>query len=857
MNREINQGIDRGIGSGLNKGIGNETDPGINKRRKRVLKGECIRLLLDILLFCINIIGIVGALLEAFLVDWRSEFNQPLLWGGLAILGTASVLWWRGFAKEIKSGYNKTEKIGRNRRAVRHTITLVFVYAAIILLFRETIINGLAWSFRNALGMFDEYYGSEESLWRHGAELLQKLAADGGCTAEAGTLCLLATLFPAGLLAGLAFIREKWHVFLLGDILWFMAACLTDAFPGSAFLTLCVMGIIMAASLGEFRDNAAAWAQAAVGIVAVTSLGIFLIQRLLLPALDEQYERSVALRHEVYVTVNYKWMPGLQRFFYGSGFGAGVDVTGAFGRRSRASGIASDVYRVTLDTAPRRTLYLRGFVGKDYNRRKWEPEDERALERYYQANDFLLYEDGRELLNMGFAAAQDSARINTVTIEELLGEGSYSLLPYGALVTEDYPVHGKGTVDRIGSSYSFQYRDMLTVDGDSLTERWRQVEEQYRQYVHADFLDYPEERLPLLTQALKEAELPKGNVYGCATAILDFLEENGTYRLDVAATPVGKDFVEHFLFESHEGFCAHFASAAVLMFRYCGIPARYATGYSVSADNFYRTEENLYVANLTGSQAHAWAEVYVGGVGWVPVEATPGAAAFAGDNRGEMLRRLGILTGDVEPTRGGSIVEDDEEEEEDEDLEAGGSLALFPYGDEEDLEDDEADETGIQGTGELAGLIFKAFLTAVPAGAVLAVLFGRVRRRYWNRKLKKTEGKEKLFLLYRNMRNALRVMGCPRQLILTGEVFWERLQKILPSQSREDYDTVCAIVEQGSFGSRTPSGKELETLEGIHDDMVSRLYLNAPFYKKMLFAGLSCVLPASYRTYSLKHFKEY
>ena len=115
-------------------------------------------------------------------------------------------------------------------------------------------------------------------------------------------------------------------------------------------------------------------------------------------------------------------------------------------------------------------------------------------------------------------------------------------------------------------------------------------------------------------------------------------------------------------------------------------------------------------------------------------------------------------------------------------------------------------------------------------------------------------GQEKVFLLYRNMRSALRVMGCPRQLVMTGEAFWERLQKVLPSQSREDYDAVCAILEQSSFGDRAPSGEELETLESIHDDMISRLYLKAPLYKKTLFAGLICVLPASYRTYSLKRF---
>ena len=841
----------------------------MNRGIDKGLNGEAVRSVLDILLFAVNFAGIVGALSETLLADWRGGFHQPFFWGGLALISAASVLWWRGWSVQggagygrsghkgfgqgrsgsVEGAYGKTGKKRRNPRILWGTMGIALIYASAVFWFRETIVNGLVWSFRNGLGLFHEYYGGEGALWQSVAELLQRLSEDGGVTVQDGTLCLLAVLFPVGMLTGFIYNRGKWQVFLAEDVVWFTAACITDVFPGNLFLVLCVMGLVLAMAVGEFGGSVTAWVQAAAGITALAFLGTLLIQWLLLPVLDGQYAGSAPFRHEVYVTVNYKWLPEVQKFFRGSGFGAGVDVTGAFGRQSRASGITSEVYRVTLAEAPRRTLYLRGFVGMGYDRRRWQPEEEGALERYYQAHDFLMYEEGRELLNMGFAAAQSGAQTNTITIEELLGEGSYSLIPYGVLVTEDYPVHGGGTVDRVDGIYRFRYRDMVTVDLGSYTEQWRTVEEQYRQYVHEDFLDYPEERLPLLTQALEAEGLPRGDVYGCAVAILDFLEENGAYQLDVASTPVGKDFVEHFLFESHQGFCAHFASAAVLMFRYCGIPARYATGYSVSPSAFSRTPENGYTANLTGSQTHAWAEVYVDGVGWVPVEATPGAAAFAGDNRGELLRRLGILTGDLEPTRG-TVVYDDDEEDEEEELGEGGKLPSMPYDDEEELEDEEDAGTRTLGAGEIGWIVFVAVLAA----AAVTVLSCRIRRLCWNSRLKKLEGREKAFLLYRNMRNALSVMGCSRQLILTGEPFWEELRRTLPSQSRNDYDAICAILEQSSFGKRPPSKKELENLESLHDDMLSRLYLRAPFYRKVFFGGLACVLPASYRTYSLKRF---
>lgn len=55
----------------------------------------------------------------------------------------------------------------------------------------------------------------------------------------------------------------------------------------------------------------------------------------------------------------------------------------------------------------------------------------------------------------------------------------------------------------------------------------------------------------------------------------------------------GEDFVNKFLNETKKGYCTHFASAAVLMFRYMGIPARYVEGYvcdnlEISTDKILR-----------------------------------------------------------------------------------------------------------------------------------------------------------------------------------------------------------------------------------------------------------------------------
>ena len=80
-------------------------------------------------------------------------------------------------------------------------------------------------------------------------------------------------------------------------------------------------------------------------------------------------------------------------------------------------------------------------------------------------------------------------------------------------------------------------------------------------------------------------------------------------------------FLDYFMLESKEGFCTHFATAFVLLARAEGIPARYVQGFCVPTG----VEETITVyANM----AHAWPEVYIDGVGFIPFEPTPGYASL-------------------------------------------------------------------------------------------------------------------------------------------------------------------------------------------------------------------------------------
>lgn len=78
-------------------------------------------------------------------------------------------------------------------------------------------------------------------------------------------------------------------------------------------------------------------------------------------------------------------------------------------------------------------------------------------------------------------------------------------------------------------------------------------------------------------------------------------------------------FLDYFILEGKEGYCSYFATAFVLLARAEGIPARYVEGFCVPVN----ANKNMVV---TSSMAHAWPEVYLEGVGWIPFEPTPGYA---------------------------------------------------------------------------------------------------------------------------------------------------------------------------------------------------------------------------------------
>ena len=95
--------------------------------------------------------------------------------------------------------------------------------------------------------------------------------------------------------------------------------------------------------------------------------------------------------------------------------------------------------------------------------------------------------------------------------------------------------------------------------------------------------------------------------------------------LDAEAEPLSTDIGVELITDSIRAYVKEnitsdyspdYASKATLMYRYYGVPARYVEGYRCELKEGQNT--------ITAKSAHAWVEVYRYGMGWVPIDVTPG-----------------------------------------------------------------------------------------------------------------------------------------------------------------------------------------------------------------------------------------
>lgn len=438
---------------------------------------------------------------------------------------------------------------------------------------------------------------------------------------------------------------------------------------------------------------------------------------------------------------------------------------------------------LTIEFAPysNARLYFKTFTGEEYfpYRNLWSRPVDGNGQALMQEDEVVYrlkerYERGAE------HSAKGIMRITNVAAPA----GAY--LPY---YSED--------IDKVlyfGQTKEYTYyprvsmESLYGLDEDGL-ERWLYIPEQNWEAV-ADFCSEAG-LIPYHTDAME-----------AAGRLALYYQENIPYTLRPGLTPYRKDFINYFLTENRRGYCAHYASAATLIFRYLGIPARYVEGYAIDpsdiADNgelldaaryedYYDgysllgTEAVVSVA-VTDADAHAWVEIYVEELGWQAVEVTPAADDEEEGAESIWQRLLRFLTGDRDSVQ-----------------------------EEEQLEEAQEETAFTQETGKMAGRLLIIALIALIMMPIGRRLIGKMAKM---RRYRLADRNGKLIMRYQEY---IRGMTRKRR-ELAGMVNYEQQVRWLAAEQYWMADEKAVlecirILEQAGFSPREISEKEYEYVE--------------------------------------------
>lgn len=226
---------------------------------------------------------------------------------------------------------------------------------------------------------------------------------------------------------------------------------------------------------------------------------------------------------------------------------------------------------------------------------------------------------------------------------------------------------GSGTIDY--SYHNHLYYPLLAENIALQADQTDYYHKAYKKYVYDNCTSVPEDLRDLLKQICDEEGF-HGTPMQIVVQIQRYFRDNFQYTLAPGKTPRNRDFVAYFLTKQKKGYCVYFATAGALLLRQMGIPTRYVEGYCIDIETAadasdivegedYRDwydGDNLLISDtddayvievaVNDSKAHAWAEIYIDGFGWIPVELTTGSQSESSDGQGFWSNFGRYLSGD-------------------------------------------------------------------------------------------------------------------------------------------------------------------------------------------------------------------
>ena len=432
-------------------------------------------------------------------------------------------------------------------------------------------------------------------------------------------------MFAAGLVAVISVYsileRQYLYIYIFTMIMAFLLIRyrLNLSIAAAAFYLFTVFAVFFHASNRRIKRSALIPFAA---VIAVIGLSVFITGKL-----DRLFQIYRSPYERIYDSINYSKNTSDG---YQEGRIAGKRVF------SSAGGTA---FRITMSHP--KIMYLKGFVGAEFNGVRWLALDN---EKVYDSRE-LFYLLDKNHFNPLYQSASfygltgAKAEYDVVNIEYAGCNNKYFLLPYETAAL-DHPGGAEIRADQLvrrpeaEKSYQFYVTKTLYTDMLSLREAYNEnlvgedyeifkvAESNYSDYAHKTYMDVPQQYQETLAALLEKYEVIEEEAinYRKTTEIVkEILNAELSYDKSETLSVFDENIVETLITKDKKGYDIHFATLAALLFRTMGYPARYVEGYIITpADALKMKSGESYAVN--GNAAHAWTEVYVESIGWMPVE---------------------------------------------------------------------------------------------------------------------------------------------------------------------------------------------------------------------------------------------
>lgn len=626
---------------------------------------------------------------------------------------------------------------------------------------------------------------------------------------------MIGILMAALLLAVCCFRRGKWIGYGMLTF-WFLAPfCVGTVIQADAMILLIGSGVGIYCSSARKGEMSRGQRELTAAVVICLSVGIgYLWLREPMIKLTEPTET---------------FQKDVKAFLERKRIVSGGVGSGKIGEADELVQGEEEQLRLICNEKPNQALYLRGFVGGEYENSEWRKKKISSLKG-------KTGQEGEELLARPFELLKETEQVKRLTVQVQKANPKYRYEPYFSAY-EDAAVYGDSFAEGGERSYETKF---CTASAKKVLKRKGQ--EDYDAVVEKTYLEVPDSVAGGLRQAAEETA--GDDMEEICRKIHTYLSENTVYTLKPGRTPVGKDSVLYFLNENKKGYCMHYAAAAALLLRLQKIPARFVSGYLVEPGLFQKTG-NGYQAVLTGGEAHAWAEYYVDGFGWVPFEATPGfVSVTSGIAAGitEYVPKEASNSNAPEETVQETEIPDQEldqtgvqtEQQEEE----PGTLSTESSKEPENPEKIEKNG-GVSGAEQVRLSIKTALWFKILFGMIALLFVGlcmvtgnRIYRICQIRKHSESE-KEMVCYLYERFGSMIKDFGYDWKAFEDAKTFAEELTKGFHSVSEVQAEQFYELAEQAYFGGNEFQKEDLRYMQKLYRKIRREGEREADFWKKI------------------------